>query len=593
MELHVSGNRAQLPGLLLDARCEVSVAGRGTGKSFAIGYKMDHIIRTMPRSVTAITGKTFGQLLTRTLPSSFKLLNQIGYQQGVNYVIGKRPPSYFKDSYESLNKYDNIISFSNGSRFAMISQSESGSGRGANTDYEILDEALLIDEEQYNNEVVPTNRGNNEFFGAKSKHPVTQHHGFAYFSSMPTTRSGRWLLKYADYYLQERGVRLFDIWNRVVSMQVDMLDVVRAYRDAKEDGSAAHSAEALAEFRHRWEEINRLKGQIRPFVSNDGILFTVSNAFDNLDMLGMSYIINSQDKMPNIIFLIEIMNMYIDKVTDCYYHIDESKQVYYSSLDNTRLMDLVQSNNFSFSGVKLDSTYDRDCDASKPLDICFDWGSSICVMIVAQERHWDFVQNRASERPCHTQINEFFTKPDDCRTNMIDDLIGDFCAYYSKHAVRVVHYYRDKYGDHKNPAVINNKSYNQMAIEALKKAGWSVVEHEHSKAEPAQSDRHNLWWVILSESNPVMPLWRINGDKCRYTLISMNNAKVKTEGDKLTKVKTSERPDSGVLPEEATHFSDCSDKLLWTKYGELMTRSARASGFTGFVKGKDWGTHKR
>ena len=109
MELSVSANRSQLPGLLFDAKSEVSVAGRGTGKSFAIGYKMDHVIRRMPKSVTAITGVTYGQLLTRTLPSSFKLLNQMGYQKEVNYVIGKRPPSYFKDSYESLNKFDNII----------------------------------------------------------------------------------------------------------------------------------------------------------------------------------------------------------------------------------------------------------------------------------------------------------------------------------------------------------------------------------------------------------------------------------------------------------------------------------------------------
>ena len=190
MQLNVTGNRAQLPGLLFEPLNEVSVAGRGTGKSFAIGYLMDYIIRRMPRSVTAITGITYGQLLTRTLPSSFKLLNQIGYQQGANYVIGRRPPAIFKDSYEALNKFDNIISFSNGTRFALISQSEGGSGRGANTDFLILDEALTIDQEQYNNEVVPTNRGNNEFFGPKSPNPCPRHHGFSYYTSMPTGKEG-------------------------------------------------------------------------------------------------------------------------------------------------------------------------------------------------------------------------------------------------------------------------------------------------------------------------------------------------------------------------------------------------------------------
>ena len=80
-----------------------------------------------------------------------------------------------------------------------------------------------------------------------------------------------------------------------------------------------------------------------------------------------------------------------------------------------------------------------------------------------------------------------------------------------------------------------------------------------------------------------MPLWRINGDKCRYTLISMNNAKVRTVDNNLTKDKSSERPTSGILPEEATHFSDARDKLLWTKFGEHLRRRRSSSGFTGFL----------
>lgn len=584
MDINVSGNRSQLPGLLFDAKNEVSVAGRGTGKSFAIGYKMDQIIRSMPRSVTAITGITYGQLLTRTLPSSFKLLNQMGYQQGVNYVIGRRPPSYFKDSYESLNKYDNIISFANGTRFAMISQSESGSGRGANTDYLILDEALLIDEEQYNNEVVPTNRGNNEFFGSKSKNPITQHHGFCYFTSMPTSKEGRWILRYADYYKQERGIRLFDVWNRIVAMQIDMLDVARAYKQAKDGGTEHQRSEARAEFRARWSEISRLREQIRPFVSRDNTLFTVSNAFDNLQMLGMSYILNAQDQMPNLIFLIEIMNMYIEKVTDCFYDIKENKQVYFNSTDSQRVLELAQRTGYSFDNSDLDdSTYDQDCDPSLPLELGFDWGSSICLMIVDQARHYDFVRRCNTDQVCQTQINEFFVKPDTAKSIMIKDLIGKFTHHYRNHSNKVCHFFKDKYGDHRNPTLLNSKTFNQMAIEELKNAGWVVIVKEHRGMEPTYSDRYNLWGVVLSETNKNMPLWRINGDKCRYTLISMNNAKVKTVDNKLSKDKASERPDSGVLPEEATHFSDARDKLLWTKYGESLRRKYTGVGFTGFV----------
>jgi hypothetical protein len=34
--------------------------------------------------------------------------------------------------------------------------------------------------------------------------------------------------------------------------------------------------------------------------------------------------------------------------------------------------------------------------------------------------------------------------------------------------------------------------------------------------------------------------------------------------------KSSERKSSDVLPEEATHFSDSADMIVWTKFGEKL-----------------------
>ena len=566
-EIKLYGNQAQLPKLLLRAPCEVSVEGRGTGKSFDIGFKMDAIVRTMPGAVVALTGKTYGQLLTRTLPSSLKLLNQIGYQKDVNYVVGKKPPTWFKDSYETLNKFDNVISFSNGTRFAMISQSEPGSGRGANVDYEIADEALLLDREQYNNEVSPTNRGNLEFFGRKSSRPIAMHHGFKFSTSMPINKEGRWILEYGEYYKTERGIRLFDIWNRVVMLQVELLKVVAEYK-------ATHSADLVPEFRQQMNEINRLKGQITPFVSKEGVLFTLSNAFDNLEMLGFDYLLKNQRLLPLLIFMTEIMNMYYAKVEDCFYSIQEHKHVYYTGYDSDRVRGAALQVGYDIQDGMFDSSvYDRDCDTNAPLELGFDWGSSICVMTVQQPRYWDFVNDCPSEAVCQTMINEFFTKPDGGDNMMIRDLIGKFSRYYEHHACRQVVFYKDKYGDHRNPNVMNNSTYNEMAIAELQKYGWTVVEEEHPGMEPKQSDKYILWNIILGEQDPNVPRFRANGDKCKYSLISMNNAKVKTVEGQMKKDKKSERPDSGVLPEEATHFSDAVDKLIYTKYMSYLSIS--------------------
>ena len=113
-------------------------------------------------------------------------------------------------------------------------------------------------------------------------------------------------------------------------------------------------------------------------------------------------------------------------------------------------------------------------------------------------------------------------------------------------------------------------SYNQLAISYLKKAGWEVIEHTHKGMEPPQSDKYLLWGLILREERESLPLVRFNGDKCRYTLISMNNAMIKDVDGQLKKDKSSERKSSGILPEEATHFSDAADKIVWTKFGDNL-----------------------
>ena len=86
-------NRPQQLSVLSKAKSEVNIHGRGTGKSYIIGWEMNRIIRSMPRSVTSITGRTFGQIYTRTLPSTLKFLEKLGYEKDKDFIIGGKPPN--------------------------------------------------------------------------------------------------------------------------------------------------------------------------------------------------------------------------------------------------------------------------------------------------------------------------------------------------------------------------------------------------------------------------------------------------------------------------------------------------------------------
>lgn len=564
MQEQIKLNSIQQVSVLLSAKKKVDIWGRGTGKSFLVGWDVDLINRTMPRAITAVTGQTYGQLLTRTLPSTFKFLESLGYKKHLtkenpgNYVIGIRPPVHFHHPLEKVMRYDNVISFSNGNSLLMLSQDRAGSARGPNVDYEILDEALTIDKERYDQETSPTNRGNEEIWGTRSRVPVPWHHGFHYVSSMPFLNSQKWLLGYSDYYEKEAGIQIFPIWNRIVKFQLQLLE--------------AKKTNDVTLFRDIWNEIVRLRKQIIPFTSRSGLLFTLANAFDNLENVGLSYIVREYEKQTMLTFMIEIMNMILDKVEDGYYHIDDQRHVYYNASNDSFIRDFAENSSWDMEKLSSpDSRFDLDCNPAAPLEIVPDWGAKICLFSVSQERDFDFVAKIAQPTDC--VINEFFVKPDASSTVMINELVDEFCNYYRYHTCREINYFRDRYGDSRQPNAKNAKSYNEQAIDRMKYNGWNVTPIVHKGMEPPQHDKYLLWANILKGVDPRFPRVRFNGSKCKYTLISMNNTRVIDRDGKFTKDKSSERS-SSILPEEATHFGDAVDKRIWTKYGERLSMSS-------------------
>ncbi|MEI7526199.1 MAG: hypothetical protein WCJ95_17775, partial [Mariniphaga sp.] len=401
-------NSPQSLSVLNHAKSEVDIHGRGTGKSYIIGWEMSQIVRRMPRSITSITGRTYGQIYTRTLPSTLKFLEKLGYEKDKDFRICGKPPVNFESPYEKVAKFDNFISFSNGTGFLLLSQEREGSSRGPNLDREIVDEALTLNKERYDAEVSPANRGNEEYFGFRSGKPVKQHHGFRYVSSMPYTRDQTWLLKFGDYYMQEAGIPVFDIWNRIVKLQIQLIE--------------SHKAADTRLFKDIWNETVRLKKKIAPFVSKDGILFTLANAFDNIDNLGMSYIAREYDKQNLLTFMIEILNWIIDKVEDCYYPLDSQRHIYYDAYNDDFIRGIAENSNWDPDQLSTpDSRFDLDCDPNRPLEIVPDWGAKINLFSVGQERNYNFVTKLVEPVDC--VINEFFIKPQDAKNVPVDDLV--------------------------------------------------------------------------------------------------------------------------------------------------------------------------
>lgn len=554
-------NPAQLALMLNPCKTKYALMSRASGKSFITGYEIDENVRLMPRGITTIAQATIGQALTKTLPSAFKMMEFLGYKrydpktQTGDYVVCRRPPEGWYQPYEHIMSTDYLISFSNGHGLYLLSQATNS--RGPNADYNITDEALTIDKEQFDQEVAPTNRGNEHIFGRQSAHPLLKHHGNTFLSSMAYTPEQRWLLDPAAYYEEERDIRLFDVWNRIVGLQMQLIE--------------AHINKEPKLFKDIWNEMQRLRRTITPFVSKDGVLFLLGSIFDNIANVGMNYIINQYKVMDKFSFMVEILNYIVDKIDHCYYNITDRHR-YYNATNDSFIRDFAEDTDFNWKQLAdTDSRMDADCDPNKPLEITPDWGSSASFLEVGQPGHFDWVTKRLyPDRIVDNNINEFFVKRDETDDTEINTLMDMFCHYYRHHGHKVVEFYRDRYGDARRAN--SKKSYNQLAIERLQKNGWTVIQHVHRGIEPPQHDKYLLWSYILAETDTRFPIKRFNGNKCKYTLLSMNNTRVRQSTDgRFEKDKRSER-NASIPAEEATHFGDCVDKRIWTKYGDLLTK---------------------
>lgn len=161
---------------------------RGTGKSFILSYFMQKMVKQMPGASFGLVGSTYQQILSRTLPSTKKGLATLGIYEGYDYVVGKNGARFgFSEPIYSPDKWDNIIHFSNGAIFQLISLDNPNSGRGLNLFGILGDETATFSQEKLFVNVLTTNRAKEARFKDASLLGAE-----IYASSTPLTKKGRW-----------------------------------------------------------------------------------------------------------------------------------------------------------------------------------------------------------------------------------------------------------------------------------------------------------------------------------------------------------------------------------------------------------------
>ncbi|MDO7875537.1 hypothetical protein Q5H93_12405 [Hymenobacter sp. ASUV-10] len=531
-------NQAQLRYITArDTKENISIWGRGTGKSSIIAWDMHVIVKTMPRSCWVIVGSTYKQVLTRTLPSTVASLERLGYKLGRDFYIGRKPPPSlnWERPFQGPLSYDHFIIFSNGTGFHLVSLDAGGSAsRGLNVDGFIGDEALLFDKQKLDADLSATNRGNGQYFG---HNPM--HHGVRLFSSMPWGDTGRWLLDKANYY-EDHGVDLVERQNALIDAQVRFLD-------------AATDEERLDIWR---DQVLPLMKAVRYFPSqrHRGTYYSEANAFDNLQNLGLQYLLDQRRFMTDFTFQIEMMNRRPLTVEGGFYPLlNQAVHVQECAADDA-LLGMVDDKGLGHHlktlrrlQEKPDSRLDSDCRSHLPLRLSVDWGARITTSLIGQP-HLDTREYRF--------LRGFYVK----HPAFIKELVDNICDYYQYHLHKVIHFLADEeHGDARRPD--SEFTLNEALMRAFQKRGWRIERFNMGRI-PGHATRYLLAQDLLGEQNPKLLRPRFNKDGCRDVVTAMLLAPVSQDSKgRIMKVKKSESKAS-FPAEHATHFTDNVDLHL-------------------------------
>lgn len=514
--------------------------GRGTGKTTIIAWLLRQIILNMPRSAWGLQGCTFQEIQTIIWPTIKQGLESLGLREDIHFWVGSNPPKGFEKPYWHPNTPKHCVYIISPKKtticLVFLSQDREGMNRGFNLDGVICDEALKLNIDRFNRETHLGNRGHLEYYKK-----VPFHHAEHFFSSMPYGTGGDYLLTDLEYY-RENGQNIDLLWNSITQLQFEWL-----------------LEENLVLKEKIWAEQLKLLQQLRFFVGPKGRLLTLGNVFDNIENVGIGYIVEMYNTLPLMMFEIEVLNRFNKRVDESFYPtFDRAKHCYYGNFD----YDYLDEVGYSEENIKkINCLQDKDLVKGVPLHLGFDFGGNINWIVVAQQLN---SQHRLNF------LKDMYVKS----PKILNHVIEDFDKYYSPHkqSNKTVYIHPDASGSDKTAN--SEESYIDTTKRLLLEKGWKPVEYKpHSKRNPYHEAKFMLWSQILYGKDAIYPTIGFNAINCSRLITIMEKTPV-TEGarGRIKKDKSSEKKLKSNR-EEATDVTDAADYIVFNLYGHLLSHS--------------------
>jgi hypothetical protein len=488
------------------------LAGRGTFKtSRGIALYMVDMIYEMPKSTGVCVGLSFEHLGDNTLPPLLQALDEFGFEHGVHYVIGKRPPSEWPKPFLKVKdgKYDHCISWHNGTVIYLVSLMKKASANGVSAQWGFFDEVKFMDEKELNDEIFPIFRGNKKQF----------QHSSGYLSKLFATDKKADPVK-IKWLLNKRKLQDQKKIRACIALQMRLTSLEGEYSTANK----AKQKELLPMIDVEKKRLVKLRSNM--------VYVTELSAYDVLYAHGEKWLKDKQRNSTEHEFNVIYKNMDPDKPGDSFYP--------------------------SFKQELHTYEHQYDIDPGKPLILTGDYQHSVSPFNVAQ-----LSKIPGKESISLNYVDEVYTlatpaeepKPNgNGKQGGLNDAVQLFCDRYRGHIRKTVYYVFDHTAIGKRG--VGYDTHKDAVSKVLKDNGWHVVEVYTGMAPDHYIKYTDTDDWLSGKDATVMPI-NINR-RCEKLIISITGAPAKTRNGKTEKDKDSEK-ESTLDQSETTHYSDTFD----------------------------------
>lgn len=549
------------------------LAGRGTGKSAFLAFNMADVTIGLPRMMGGFCGANAKQNYTRTMPNVLKVMNLLGFYEGVHYFMG-RPPARLRwpTPLAKPRVWENCVSFANGFVWQMISLAVKGSANGLNLAALMGDETKYMPWQRVKEEVLPTLRGD---FLPKSARKVEQKK-FGYGTN--PKRNNKWL---SQLWVSDAGLNAREcLWEKEAEYEtLEVNEKIKEkmaelrYAEAYDKEHHTNLAAKLATNKCFLRELYALRTESETFWRFSSI--------ENVALLGgTAWLCQMKRELPDLLYRLQILNQPRGQAKDGFYCNYSELNTYECSditdlvidkysirqkgkaLDAQRWPTEYESNTLDWDQMQQDGedcSLDLDLDYKEPLRIALDANSDINCFVVGQTRLYQ-------GRPSLLVMKEFFVQ-DEIRLRGLSKLFAQYFRPFLRRGCKEVIFYvasSIKQGANKAYALEESEQsrFDIVVADELTSYGFKVTRAEFTSWR--QERKYQFVNDCLSfHTSPAVFINREAG-RCVYLRAAIENAAVVPGTFRKWKGDEKLRSENGIGGDkrERTTITDAFDDLV-------------------------------